>query len=396
MDCKEFSNLLDALPDGMLSDEEKRRMDEHAENCPECRGKAQMMRDLRDLGAEAEASEAFFTAWREKIREEEKMEMKSQKKKQWKGILIAAAALVFVVGGTALTRDSLPQARQSTYDNGGVYVKGSLPLSAPNTRLYALGDEANFAEMEDSWAANMIEAPRTAENAVREQKIIKSASFTLKTTDFDASLTSLQELTAAFGGRVEALNRRGDAASGENRSAEMTLRIPSDRLDEFLGSTGELGNVTNFDQEAVDVSDTYYDVKNRLITQQEKLERLRALMAKADDVSDLIEIEAAIADTQYLIDSYTADLNRYDSKADESTVNVSIREVRKTEIREVTLGERIGEGFRNSIEAGEEFLQDLIIFLVAALPWLAGIALLIFAGKCIARGLKKRKEKKKE
>ena len=81
MDHKEFSNLLDALPEGKLTDEQKQRMDAHARECPACRARALMLKDLRTMDAETEAPEAFSQAWREKIREEEKMEKKQQKKR---------------------------------------------------------------------------------------------------------------------------------------------------------------------------------------------------------------------------------------------------------------------------------------------------------------------------
>ena len=157
-----------------------------------------------------------------------------------------------------------------------------------------------------------------------------------------------------------------------------------------------IGNVTAMTQEMQDVSDSYYDVQTRLDTQRKKLERLQTMFAAAEDVSDLIEIESAIADAQYYIDRYTSQLKTYDGKVEYSTVSASVREVRSTEMKEVTLGQRIAEGLRNSLDAGTEFLEDMVIFLVSALPWLIAAAVVFVIVRMIVRKAKKNKTGKKE
>jgi hypothetical protein len=236
----------------------------------------------------------------------------------------------------------------------------------------------------------------TGSSEARQEKIIRNASFTVKTTAYDTDLDRLQTLARDMGGRVEYLNTYGDAASGQTRSASLTLRIPAQRLDEFLSGVEGIGNVTAMTQEMQDVSDSYYDVQTRLDTQRKKLERLQAMFNVAEEVSDLIEIESAIADAQYYIDRYTSQLKSYDGKVEYSTVNATVREVRVTEMKEVTLGQRIAEGFHNSLEGGMEFLEDMLIFLVSALPWLIGAAALVVIVSLIVRKAKKNHQGKKE
>lgn len=394
MDCREFSNLLDTLPERPLSEAEAAQMTEHLKDCPSCRVNMRLAQDLRALQAETETPESFSAAWRERIREEEKMDKKAQKKKSWRGILAAAAALVLVVGGTLATRENRPADGTYAKEAGGISssYNGLMDYSASNT----LGAAPRMMAMEDAVYSEPSEMPMEAEiEESTAEKIIRTASFTLKTTEFEETLKKLEELTRSFGGRVEYLSRKGDAESGEIRSASLTLRIPTHELDGFLAGTDALGRVTSLVQEARDVSDSYYDVQNRLKTQQEKLERLRALMAQAVDVEDLIEIEASIADTQYLIDSYTAQLKNYDSRVDYSTVEVSLREVKITEVKEVSLWDRIAEGFRDSLEEGKCFLQDMAVFLASALPWLLGIGAAAVLIRIIVHKFRNRKEKAK-
>jgi hypothetical protein len=243
-------------------------------------------------------------------------------------------------------------------------------------------------EMDDA-----AEAEETYDSGAQEEKIIRSASFTVKTTDYDADLQRIQDLTAEMGGRVEFLSSSGDASSGQTRNASLTLRIPARRLDDFLTDAQGIGTITGMTQEMEDVSDSYYDIKTRLKTQQEKLNRLQAMMAQAEDVSDLIEIESAIADAQYYIDRYTGQLKSYDSKVDYSTVRVTVRETRATEIKEVSLGERILTGIGDSFQAFGWFLEDMVIFVASALPWLIALGVVIFIAALVIRKHKNKKNK---
>ena len=65
-------------------------------------------------------------------------------------------------------------------------------------------------------------------------------------------------------------------------------------------------------------------------------------------------------------------------------------------MKEVTLSQRIAEGFRNSLDAGAEFLEDMVIFLVSALPWLIAAAVVFVIVRMIVRKAKKNKTGKKE
>lgn len=335
------------------------------------------------------------------------MEEKRIKDFPWKTWLAAAAVLVFVLGGTALTRENMPSRTKvnetvsssaQAKTSGSSVARRNADVGAGNMLYEDMAAPMMTAAYEDYDVADMEEAAAEvpAAGEARQEKIIRNASFTVKTTDYDTDLERLQTLAKDLGGRVEYLSANGDASSGQARSASLTLRIPAQRLDEFLSGVEGIGNVTAMTQEMQDVSDSYYDVQTRLDTQRKKLERLQAMFAAAEDVSDLIEIESAIADAQYYIDRYTSQLKSYDSKVEYSTVNASVREVRVTEMKEVTLGQRIAEGFRNSLDAGAEFLEDMVIFLVSALPWLIAVAVVLVAVRLIIRKAKKNKTGKKE
>ena len=392
MECKEFSNLLDAYMDGALPDADARRMEKHEASCASCAALLALRRDCRGLEEEIEVPEAFSSAWRTRIREEVSMEEKKRKVFNWKGWVAAAAALVFVVGGTLMSRDQMPSRSSdrnanavSTQAEESAYGAGS--LSARKSASYENG--ADLYVMEDMAYEMDYDADEAAESESTREKIIRSASFTVKTAAYDTDLESIRQLTQDMGGRIEYLSSWGDASSGQIRSASLTLRIPAARLDDFLDGAQGIGQVTAMTQSMEDVSDTYYDIQTRLETQREKMKRLQSMIQAAEDVSDLIEIESAIADTQYYIDRYTGQLKSYDSRVDYSTVQVRVQEIRVTEVENVSLGQRIVNGLQDSLVAFGEFLEDMVLFIVCALPWLAVIGAAAAAGIMIVKKRKK-------
>ena len=404
MDCKEFSNLLDAWLDGALPDADARRMLDHAAGCEACAAKLTLRQDCRRMDGEIQVPDSFSSSWRQTIREEGSVEEKQKKTIHWKTWASIAAALLFVVGGTLASRDGLPS-RRAIDSNASSYSSfREQALSDPSSTSYkAMGaGSMTNAAYDRAYSAmevaeeEAVDYAQDTNTAAQPEKIIRSASFNVKTADYDADLHKIQDLAADMGGRVEYLTTSGDASSGQTRSASLTLRIPAQRLDEFLTGAQGVGAITGMTQQMEDVSDSYYDTQTRLKTQQEKLARLQDMMASAQDVSDLIEIESAIADAQYYIDRYTGTLKSYDSRVDFSTVRVFVRETKVTETKEVSLGERILTGIGDSFREFGWFLEDMVIFLAAALPWIITLAAAVIVAALIIRVRKNRKNKKEK
>lgn len=378
MDCEKMNDLLEMYLDGTLTEAEAQEVEQHAKGCPDCMRMLSMCRDLRR--EEGNVPEDFASSWRQMIRKEEQMEMKQRNGKTFKSVLALAAAFVFIVGGTLLTREQRAD-KEADYGVNYTYTTAAAANGAAYKRaapqvMMAVEESADFAM--DTAAPEMAEAER-------EQKLIRRVDFTIRTLEFDRVLENIQNMTASVGGRVEFLSQYGDASSGALRNANLTLRIPAEKLDGFLTDVENVGNITSFTNQVEDVSDSYYDVQARLDTQLIKMERLQKLLAEATEVSDLIEIESSIADTQYLIDSYQGRLKGMDDQVDYSTVTVYVQETRVVETKEASFWQRVGDGLAASVEEGLAFLEDVSVFLLSAAPWIIVVVLVVFAVKIIRK-----------
>ena len=392
MTCQEYEILLEKELAGNLTEEEQAEMEKHDSECAACRALHESMKDLDEkieaqMGKVPPLPDGLHDAWMKKIEEEPFME-KNEKKRSWNWMRYVgvAAAVLFVVVGTIMTRDTLP-ARTSksvvSEEAGCPYLMSrSVPAYGDsNAMIEDMEAEMAYASEDSMDTGNVyggVAEAKMAENSIpEEKKIIRTASLTIMTKSFDESLDALTALCKELNGWVSWMSV--STGSGNLQRASMTLRIPQENLDAFLSGSGEYGRVTSREETADDVTESYRDTQTRLATQQALMERLQSLVTTAAKLSDLLELESQIADTQYTIDSLQQSLKSTDRKVSYSTVSINLREERKedTVVSNVTFGERILAAFQMGLESFTEWLQDMVLFLIASIPFIL-IAVVIF------------------
>ena len=343
--------------------------------------------------------EGLHAAWMQKV-EDDMKETRIEKTRTRRSItrfLSVAAALVFVVGGTLLTRDTLSSdalnMKSAPQENGRSIMLSGSRAFANDASVYDYAvEEATDAEFTmDAGAPMMMMAKgvtttSTSVPAQADKKIIRTASLTIATQTFEDSLAALKSACEGQGGWIESSSENVNSYSGL-RTAYLTLRVPQDGLDAYLDNADGLGRITSRSESAQDVTASYQDTQTRLNTQLALMERLQALITESGDLSDLLALEAQIADTQYQIDSLQSSLNRTDRQVTYSTVDVTLREEKVVELTDTTVsfGERILSAIQVGWEALSDFLQDMVVFLVAALPFIAIVVVVIIVVKIIRK-----------
>ena len=333
--------------------------------------------------------ENLHGAWMQKVEEDMKNQQapKFHMPKTVTRWLSTAAALVFIIGGTLLTRDDLaPASGASMNQKSAVYSTRTASYDD-----YAVEESAEY----EYGAANgvMLTMARGADTAaapvMAEKKIIRTASMTIATQTFEDSLNALKSACEGQNGWIESSSENVNNATGL-RTAYQTLRIPQSALDAYIAGTEGLGRITSRSESAQDVTESYQDTAARLETQKALMARLQALITESADLSDLLELESQIADTQYQIDRLQASLNSTDRQVSYSTVNITLKEEKTVELTDTTvsLGDRIKSAIVTGVNALESFLADMLVFLVAALPFIAIVAVVSIAVKIIRKRTK--------
>ena len=227
-------------------------------------------------------------------------------------------------------------------------------------------------------------APQTAgaaesAPAQKPDKIIYSANVQVESTDFDQSLARLNEMVEEYGGWVESSSLNGsnyaDQSRGavSRRSANYTLRIPSDRFQELMGSLSDLGNVPYSHIYTENVTAQYYDVQARLTAYSAQEQRLLEMMELAESVEDIILLEDRLTEVRYSIESLQTSLLNWDRQVSFSSVYLDLNEVQVYSPEpqvQPSYGQRLATALKSGLRNFGDFFKELLIWLAGALPTL--------------------------
>ena len=288
------------------------------------------------------------------------------------GILAAmmAAALLAAAG----CGGSAAETAADTADSGSTQNSSAAMTEEAWEEMSAVEDTAAAADGE-VFSSSGIDSV-----GISEQKLIKTVDLAMETREFDTLLENIRAKTEECGGYVESQNISGLSYynSDDRRYAWMTLRIPADRLDEFVTVISGFGNVTSRNESVQDVTLEYVDVESHIEALETEQNRLMELMERAENMEDIITIENRLSEIRYELQSYESTRRTYDNQVDYSTVSINIDEVeRETTPQEDRsfFGEirvRLSDNF---YEIGRG-IRGFGIWFISSLPYLA----LIFAG----------------
>lgn len=238
------------------------------------------------------------------------------------------------------------------------------------------------------------------------RKLIQTVNMQVETEDLDTVLQQVDTRIAELGGYVESSNiQNGSAYSGRRyRSASLTVRIPAKDLDAFVDKVGEITNIVSNQKTVKDVTLSYVATESRMKALQTEETRLLELMARAETLNDLLTVEKRLTEVRTELEQVTSALRVFDNQVDYATIHLSVSEVKEfTQVSEPeTVWQRIGAGFKKSLKGVGNFLEELFVFVIVAIPYIALIAVavlivwLLVRLSCRKTNKKNQKEAKKE
>ena len=228
------------------------------------------------------------------------------------------------------------------------------------------------------------------------QKLIRTVNINAETENLEALLGSLTGKIASLGGYVERqeLYNGSSYASYRSRNANLTIRIPAERLDGFLSEVKGVSNVVSYNESQEDVTLTYVSTESRVKALETEQERLLELLSKANTMSDLLEIEARLTDVRYELERVTSQLLVLANQVDYATVYLYISQVTVyTEVEEQTVWQRIASGFRKNLKDLGEGLTNFFVWVATYSPQviLATVVLIL-----VIRRVRRRNQKRRE
>ena len=285
-------------------------------------------------------------------------------RKYWRGIAIAG--VVAVISGCGAASGS-----KNSINNGYIMETAAAAMDVENEKGEMSGEGASAFVDTAAGTASGTENMATVETG---RKLIRTASMDVETEQFEQLMTALKTQIRQFGGYIENENVSGNQLDWQGnpmmRWADLTVRVPKDRLDEFLNGVESAGNVVRRSESTKDVTLQYSDIKSRKKTLKIEQDRLWVLLEKADSMDSIIALEERLSDIRYELESYESQLRLYDNQIEYSQVTLNINEVKRyTEAVPESAGEQILKGLSDNGRRLAEGVKNFGICVIITSPF---------------------------
>ena len=192
----------------------------------------------------------------------------------------------------------------------------------------------------------------------QERLVIKNADLAIVVKDPETRMKEISDLAVEMGGFVVSSNLY-QSYYGPNKTevpeATVTIRVPSERLDEALEKIKAGSSDVQYENiSGQDVTSQYVDLQSQLKAKQAAEKKLLEILDKAEKAEDVLAIYLQVQIVQTEIEVLKGQIKYYEESAQLSAV--SVRLVAEVGTQPIEIGPWKPEG------AAKNAVQDLIIF----------------------------------
>lgn len=144
-------------------------------------------------------------------------------------------------------------------------------------------------------------APVAPAPEVKDRMVVQNSYLSLVVKNVSSTLNEIKSYTTTIGGYM--VNSNLDNPQ-DNTSGSVTLRIPSEKLDETLAKFRSLSvKVASERLDGTDVTDQFVDNEARMQVLNANMARFKELMGQAKEISDILNVQQQVFSLQSQIDS---------------------------------------------------------------------------------------------
>ena len=151
-----------------------------------------------------------------------------------------------------------------------------------------------------------------------ERAVVRTASLGIESADVPKAVAQVRAIAQTAQGLV------AEESQYSGSGASVTVRVPAPALDRVMDEVSALGTVTQRRTQATDVTDQMVDLDARVASQQASVDRIRALLARAESIGDIASIESQLSQREGELDSLKNRLAALKGKVALSTLSVTI------------------------------------------------------------------------
>ncbi|MGG4393184.1 DUF4349 domain-containing protein [Paenibacillus thiaminolyticus] len=209
-----------------------------------------------------------------------------------------------------------------------------------------------------------------------DRKLIYEANIRMEVKSYEAAKQRLQRLVERSNGYVLQFS---DQESESERGGSFVIKVPAAGFTAFLDELGTW-EALDYHREysANDVTEEYVDLEARLTARRAMEARLLAFMEKATSADDLVQFSSELGSVQSDIEQIVGRKRYLDNHVAMSTVNMRLYQPVNAPVVQGlkhAFGTRMANTLVQSWETLVQFLQVVILFLTALLPFACAAAI---------------------
>jgi uncharacterized coiled-coil protein SlyX len=244
----------------------------------------------------------------------------------------------------------------------------------------------SFSSGEDSAAVSDSVEIGKVESMSPDRQVIQSGSVTLRVDEITESIPAVIELAESLEGRVDDQSQYTDPTQSKVTNAYLLVRVPEVNYQAFLDEVVKFGNVESLNTSKTDVTLQAVDLDARIQSLETSIARLEELVTEANNVSDLIAAESALAERQAELNGLLSQQKYLDDQVELASIYVNL--MRKDALDAIA---PIGfwAGLQKGLESVLQTLGNSTTYLGLVLPWIGVVLLILVLAKLVRVVIKK-------
>ncbi len=248
------------------------------------------------------------------------------------------------------------------------------------------------------------ESSSALNNSILDQrKIIRNANISVEVENFDAAYGKIEYIISNVGyvqeSKISKVKHYVDNKEILVTNGVIIIRVDADKFSSVLKDIKGLGLLTDENIKTDDVTEKFFDIDSRLRLIRYEESRLEEYLKKIQDPDTIFKTEKRLTEIRHEIEQLTGTLNKLSNLVKLSTITINMNEkVPNSTIEPVepTYVSKLKDNFLDSLSGVIEFLGNLLILIVAALPVLVLLGLILLTVYFISKKFLKNKIKKPE
>ncbi|NLL69949.1 MAG: DUF4349 domain-containing protein [Epulopiscium sp.] len=370
MTCEKIQENISLYLDGILDEEERKKLEQHINECDQCALEFTHMLDIMDMLHSIPQKDVPHKFHKELIKKIDQVNNSSSDNKKNKILRslkpIAAVFLLLLFIGTSAILILTPMGRMSKSIRNDSAPQEMIESKAENTVTSESYDREVTFDTEES---KLSESSRSFSEigSLQGQKIIKTASLSLEVEEFDSVIQDIRQLVESNGGYVASAETYIYSSNYEKKEylkeGHMKIRIPSEKYGTAQQQLIEMGHLKHQSENSENITEQYIDTQSRIRMLKVQEERLLAIMEQATKVEDLIKLEQRLNEVRTDLEVFQGRIQNWDQLVTFSTIEIQIRQIKKASLQTVSpnFTVKMKDGFIDSINHAQSSIERFLI-----------------------------------